>query len=412
MNFKSITIAASLTVASGLTSLCSFAQSPSKFIREGFWRGTFLLNNSKKVPFNFEVKGKTAADAKVYLINGKERFEINRLKQVKDSLFIYLDQFDNELALKIGNNSLEGVLRKQNGSGATPVSAEFGKKYRFDEPKEKPAANLTGTYEVVFKDQSGKETKSVGLFSQNGAKLSGTFLKSTGDSRFLDGVVDGNKFYLSTFIGSGVGYYEGTILANGAISGLVGVSGKQTFSGTRNEQATLADAYSLTYLKDGYKTLDFSFPDLNGKKVSLKDEKYKGKVVILTITGSWCPNCMDEASFLAPWFKKNKSRGIEAIGLHYERTTESAYVKKVLSRFKDRFDIEYDQVIAGTADPKSVSESLPALNSFLSFPTTIFIDKKGNVAKIYTGYNGPATGKYYAEYVKEFNAEIDKLVAE
>jgi hypothetical protein len=69
-------------------------------------------------------------------------------------------------------------------------------------------------------------------------------------------------------------------------------------------------------------------------------------------------------------------------------------------------------VIAGTAYPKSVSESLPALNSFLSFPTTIFIDKKGNVAKIYTGYNGPATGKYYAEYVKEFNAEIDKLLAE
>lgn len=412
MNFKSITVAASLTIVSSLASLFSLAQSPSKFIPEGFWRGTFLLNNSKEVPFNFEVKGKTAADAKVYLINGKERFEINRLKQVKDSLFIYLDQFDNELALKIGNNSLEGVLRKQNGSGATPVSAEFGKKYRFAEPKEKPAANLTGTYEVVFKDQSGKETKSVGLFSQTGTKLSGTFLKSTGDSRFLDGVVDGNKFYLSTFIGSGVGYYEGTILDNGAISGVVGVSGKQTFSGTRNEKATLADAYSLTYLKDGYKTLDFSFPDLNGKQVSLKDEKYKGKVVILTITGSWCPNCMDEASFLAPWFKKNKSRGVEAIGLHYERTTEPAYVKKVLSRFKDRFDIEYDQVIAGTADPKSVSESLPALNSFLSFPTTIFIDKKGNVAKIYTGYNGPATGKYYTEYVKEFNAEIDKLVAE
>ena len=132
--------------------------------------------------------------------------------------------------------------------------------------------------------------------------------------------------------------------------------------------------------------------------------------MILTINGSWCPNCVDEATFIAPWYKENKKRGVEIIALHYERSTEPEYAKKVMTRFRERFGIEYDQVIAGTADKQVVSESLPALDSFLSFPTTIIIDKQGNVAQIHTGFNGPATGKFYDEFVKEFNTEIDTLL--
>jgi hypothetical protein len=108
----------------------------------------------------------------------------------------------------------------------------------------------------------------------------------------------------------------------------------------------------------------------------------------------------------------NQARGVEVISIQYERQTDSAFVRKVLTRMRQRYDIQYDQVFGGIADKQAVAASLPALNSFLAFPTTIFIDKKGRVAKIHTGYTGPATGQYYQDFVKEFNGEVDTLVRE
>ncbi len=130
-----------------------------------------------------------------------------------------------------------------------------------------------------------------------------------------------------------------------------------------------------TWLKEGFTAFDFSFPDIDG---------------------TWCPNCV--------------KRGIAVVSIQYERQTDSAFVRKVLTRFREKYDITYDQVFGGIADKAVVAKSLPALNSFLAFPTTIIIDKKGKVARIHTGYSGPATGVYYQEFVKEFNAEIDGLL--
>jgi len=384
---------------------------PSAFVADGNWRGVFKIKEGLEIPFNFEIVDK-AGVKKLYFRNAEERFEGGPVKQTADSVFVKLDQFDNELALGINDNTLNGSLRKQNGSGrATVISAER-KNYRFDTNGKAAIADFSGSYDVVFKSPDGKEEKTVGLFKQTGNKITGTFLRITGDSRYLEGVVEGNEFQLSSFIGSSPSYYKGKFNKDGTLTGeILGARGSQPFTGVKNKDAALPDAYKLTYLKDGYKTVDFSFPDVNGKKVSLKDDKYKNKVVVLTITGSWCPNCIDEAGFIAPWYKENKKRGVEVIALHYERQTDADYVKKALTNFRNRFGIEYDQVIAGKADKQAVAESLPALNSFLSFPTTIIIDKAGNVAQIHTGYNGPATGKYYDEFVKEFNAEINSLLA-
>lgn len=378
----------------------------------GKWRGTFEVKAGLEVPFNFEVTGGKNTEAKVFFINAEEKFEAGKIKILDDSLFIPIDQFDNELAFKINaDRTLTGVLRKQDKSG-TPiiVKAEQGTA-RFKEATVKPVADISGTYDIVFKGNNGKDEHAVGLFTQTGNKLRATFLRITGDSRYLDGVIEGNTFYLSSFIGSIPSYYKGTIADSGKLNGeVIFARGNQSFTGTANENAALPDAYSLTYLKTGYSTLDFSFPDLNGNKVSPADAKFKNKVVIVTIGGTWCPNCIDETGFLAPWYKKNKDRGVEVIALEYERQAAPAYVNKTIGRFKQRFDIKYDVLVAGIADKKSVAESLPALNTFLSFPTTIFIDKTGKVTKIHTGFSGPATGKYYDEFVKEFNDEVDELL--
>ncbi len=382
----------------------------SRFTSFGKWRGVFLIREGVEVPFNFDIQGKSIKDAKVYFLNAAEKFDGGTLASRNDSLFITLDQFDNELAFKINNHTLEGVLRKQDGSGTPiPVKAEQGKTYRFKETEKQPAGDITGTYDIIF----GKSDSTVGLFTQEGNKLTATFLRITGDSRYLEGIVDGNQFYLSSFIGSSPAYYKGSFNADGTITGeIIGVRGSQAFAGKHNEEATLPDLYSLTYLKQGYKKFDFSFPDLSGKQVSLADARYKGKVVVVAISGTWCPNCIDEAAFLSPWYKQNNKRGVEVITIYYERKNDTAFARKAISRFGQKFDIKYKQVFGGLADKQYVANSLPALNTFLSFPTTLFINKKGEVVKIHTGYTGPATGKYYTAFVKEFNEEIDKLLSE
>ncbi len=376
----------------------------------GRYRGVFLIRDSTEVPFNFEIRN----DQKVFFINSTEFFETGKATLVGDSVLIPIDQFDNILVFKKQNNNLKGVLRKQDGSGVpVAVTADRNILYRFQNSGAAVSSDISGTYDIVFHSTNGVDEKAVGLFKQQGSKLTGTFLRITGDSRYLEGITDGKNFKLSSFIGSSPGYYTGSIDKDGKITGeIIGARGSQKFTGVLNENAELPDPYSLTYLKKGYSKLDFIFPDLNGKKVSLSDPKFKNKVVIITITGSWCPNCIDEAAFLSPWYDKNKTRGVEAIAIHYERNTDPAYVSKVVGRFKKRFNIHYDQLIGGVADKQFVSESIPALNSFLAFPTIIFVNKKGEVAKIHTGYSGPATGEHYELFKKEFNAEIDVLLGE
>jgi hypothetical protein len=229
-----------------LSTTASFGQS---FIAEGPWRGVFHQPNGTDVPFNFEVKGKTAQSARVFLLNGGEHFATSGVTQKGDSVFIAFDQFDNELALKTGDKKLSGVLRKKDHTGKiTPVDVIYGETYRFADNGEKPVADISGTYDVVFKGRNGTEEKKVGLFKQTGIKLYATFMSITGDSRYLEGVVQGRKFYLCAFIGSSAAYYTGTIDTTGILNGN---AGGQAFIATKNAAASLPDPYKLTYLKDG-----------------------------------------------------------------------------------------------------------------------------------------------------------------
>ncbi|HLO45736.1 MAG TPA: TlpA disulfide reductase family protein [Leadbetterella sp.] len=373
-------------------------------LQRGLWRGTFSIFAGNESPFNLEI-----TDKDVFLLNASERFELKNYQVKGDSIFIPIDIFDAVLKAKIvTNSSITGVLKKYNSTTPdVPFKAVAGKKYRFFEEPTEANVSLQGNWDFLI-GTSGNKT--VGVFNQTGSKLTGTILSTTGDYRFFEGSVKGNEFFLSAFSGSSPSLIKGSINGDELIAEIIGLRGSQTVKGTRNAKAALPNAYTLTNLKEGAE-FNFSFPDaFTGKIVTLKDEKYKGKAVIVTILGSWCPNCLDEALFLSPWYKANKARGIEIIGLSYERKNDPVFAKTRLEALKTRFDINYDILFCGLADKNNVAESLPALSNFLSFPTTIYIDKNGKVRKIHTGYSGPATGKYYEEFVKEFNEEVNNLL--
>ena len=403
-----------LVAISLLASLIISCQNRTDPFRKGLWRGVFILPGNE-IPFVFEVKGKGVDSTTVFLINGEDRFKINKVTFSNDSVSIAIDLYDVVLKGKLAKNTLAGNFIKTAVNGRitkVPFRAEYGNHSRFQANSEPPSVSLDGTWDMKIVS-SGITLKTVGNFTQKVASLTGTILEETGDYRFFEGVIHGKKFSLSAFGGSTPYLVKGEFLNDSTFTGeFVTLRQTSKIEGKRNPKASLPDPYSASHLREGFSTVAFTFPNLEGKQVSLSDPKYQGKVVIVTILGSWCPNCLDENTFLSSWYKTNHQRGIEIIGLGFERKDDFESARRSLTALKNRLGIDYEILFAGKSSPESASQALPALNGIAAFPTTLFIDKNGIVRKVHTGFSGPATGKFYEEFKMEFNDLIDNLVAE
>lgn len=381
-------------------------------LSEGKYRGVFTTQE-KQIPFNFSVEDDTAGTVKVFLWNAGEKTALDSVYYQRDSVVIPIYIYDAVLVAKIREGNLNGYFRKnQVAKQGIPFHAVQGDTSRFDVKNEKPAA-LNGKWSVNLINDKNEARYSVGLLQQHGNQITGTILTTTGDYRYLQGVVDGDSLKLSGFAGSNPSLLVAALHDSLHLSGdFISPGGKVRLEAVRSDTAKLPDPYSLTYLQKGYDKLSFSFPDLTGKPVTLEDEKYKGKVVVVTIQGTWCPNCVDEAAFLSPWYKKNKARGVEIIGLSFERKDDLDFARERIGKFIKHFDVQYDILFAGLADKTQAGTKLPALNAVLSFPTTIFIDRQGKVRKIHTGFTGPATGEHYQQFIADFDKDIDALLNE
>jgi peroxiredoxin len=179
----------------------------------------------------------------------------------------------------------------------------------------------------------------------------------------------------------------------------------------RNANAALA-VEARTTVKSAAERFDFTFRDLDGKPVSLSDPRFRGKVVLVTLGGSWCPNCHDEARFLVPFYRDYREKGFEIVALMFERHGDFEKAAAASRRFRDDLEIQYPMLIAGVSETEEASKALPGLTGIYGYPTSLFIDKQGAVRKIHTGFTGPATGHHYDEYVAEFRAFVDQLLAE
>ncbi|HVY76002.1 MAG TPA: TlpA disulfide reductase family protein [Puia sp.] len=383
------------------------------------WRVSLLRNDGKEIPFNFRTTDSVGRPV-LYVMNGKERLLVDSIRIKKDSVFIEMPFFDSHFALRFsGQRKLEGQWIKRYGHRevSLPCVALGGVQERFP-ASTPPAFNVSGRWAVQFSENGSPLEESVGEFQQSGSSVTGTFLTTTGDYRFLEGVVDGDSLKLSTFDGGHAYAFTAKITDNKTLAGgnfYAGATSQETWTATKDEKAALPDEYSITTLKDpAQANLNFRFKSTEGKWVSIKDSRFRHKVVIVQIMGSWCPNCMDETKFLSDYYKKNQHRGVEIIGLAYERTTSFEESKKSLQAFRNRFQVTYPFLISGVAvtDTLRTEKTLPQLNRLVGFPTTIFIDKMGRVRKISTGFNGPGTGDHYEIFEKEFNELVDGLLAE
>lgn len=383
--------------------------SPSTKDLSGTWRGVVTMQE-QELPFTFTLT-KEKDQYTAIIRNAEEKLALDDVRLEGDTLIMVMHIFDAQIRAKVIDDKLSGVFIKNYDLSATvPFQATKGDNYRFAK-KEKATVDFSGKYSVTFTNEKDT-TLAVGVFTQNENEVKGTFLTPTGDYRYLQGNIIGETMKLSAFDGNHTYVFTAT-LEGDSITGdfYSGKTYHQEWRGVKSESASLPHPESLTYLKEGYDKIEFSFPDVAGKKVTPQDDKYKNKVVILQLFGTWCPNCMDETRFLADWYTQNNKRGVEIIGLAYERKDDFTYASDRVNKMKEKLDVTYDFVIAGVNDKIKAGETLPMLNKVAAFPTTIFIGKDGKVKYIHTGFSGPGTGIYYEQFKESFNQKINELLA-
>lgn len=387
-------------------------------IKNGHWLGKLQNDKGAEIPFNFLVKD--SLNKKVLtIINAEDSLLVDEIKNNGDSTQIILPFYDAELVVKVYTDSLIGKWKKHYADYTleTPFKALFNVRERFENIQADASISFDGTWASTFIKSPNNDTSfAIGEFRTVGNKIFGTFLSSTGDYRFLEGIASNNKIYLSTFDGSNALRFEGELSRDkkSIINGVFYSSKSSYYTWTAQYQpdAKLPDADNLTFLKEGYDTIDFSFKDVNGKQVSLEDDKYKNKVILIQIMGSWCPNCIDESAFITEYYNKIDKNKLEVIGLCYERSDDFSKASSNVIKMRDRLNIPYDLLIAGTNAKGKVNESLPMLKNFIAFPTMIILDKNHKVRKIHTGYSGPATGKHYVDFKYEFEKFVNTLLNE
>jgi peroxiredoxin len=344
--------------------------------------------------------------------NGPESVHITEIERVADQVVLKVPGYANRLELHATEAGYRGDAVMVRPGGKTlrlPLSLTPHQSWRFFPSADERPANINGRWAITF-SSDGNSSPAIGEFTQQGAHVTATILDPAGDHRFIEGEVRGQDLLLSRFDGGSAFLYHATLQADGSLVGKwwSGAWHVSDLVAHRDEQATLTDPAATKVPA----TFSFSFPDLDGKTVSSTDTRFQGKVMVVSLGGSWCPNCHDEAAFLLPLYHELKNQGLEVVFLEFEHFGDMAESVAANRRFVKQLDIPWPMLIAGTSERESAASKVPDLGKIYAFPTTLVIDRSGKVRDLHSGFTGPATGAHYQSFKTEFTTLVKNLLAE
>ena len=378
----------------------------------GLWRGTLELPGGE-LPFGLELRDEGDAWTAT-LINGEERIVVPQTTVTPDELTLVLPAFNTRIDAERAGHGYAGTLTLVKRGGKKqliPFAALPGATHRFHAQPSAARVDVNGRWAVTFTEDDGTVSQAVAEFHQDGHDVQGTFLTPTGDYRFLAGEIHDSTLSLSTFDGAHAFLFHAE-LDSGRLRGdfWSGSAWHETWEARRDENAALPDADTLTrYVGD---RVAFVFPDTSGKPVSFDDLGLDGKVVLITLAGSWCPNCHDEAAFMAELHERYRDRGLEIVGLMFEHLEDFEAAARQVEAYRDKFDIAFPLLVAGSSDKQRASQTMTMLDRVYAFPTTIFVDRRGTVRRVHTGFSGPGTGVHHEELVASVVATVESLLEE
>jgi thiol-disulfide isomerase/thioredoxin len=375
----------------------------------GLWDASVVVNGGVEIPFRFEIAGSGAA-VKGSFFNGDEKVTSTTGQFDNGALVLSFDEYGTKLEATLKDGRLEGQYSRGTRGAPYPFQAK-----RFAPVAAGDAAipSIAGLWNIQVGKSSKGEAAWQLIVRQSGAEASAAILRVDGDTGTLTGTYRDGKFVLSHFSGARPLRLELTPGSDGTMS--VVQNKDNPFTAFRADQARAkglpqpSDPSRFTSVKDPTEPFQFSFPALDGRLVSNTDDKFRGKVVIVSISGSWCPNCHDEAPFLGELYKKYRSRGLEIVSLSFE---EEAQLKNPvrLRAFIKRYGIDYTVLIPG--EPKELTDKVPQGVNLSSFPTTFFLGRDGRVRAVHAGFPGKASGAFHNQVKEESTSTVERLLAE
>lgn len=395
-----------LTASLFLLAPAAWAQSVT-----GLWDATINFNGIE-IPFKFELSG-DGANVKGWFFNGDDR-EVSNSGSLENGALTL--SFDSYLA-KLTGNFRDGAFDGQYGPLLKHTYAVHAVPAVQKPPSQRQAPSIGGQWDLI-NVKSGKGEKAWRLIlRQSGIEVSGTVLRVDGDTGTLTGSYqqDG-QFVLGNFDGA-----RPTLMIVKPTSDatldvrLSGLRGFMDLKAVRPDEAVAkglpqpADPDAHTSIKDPTKPFSFSFPDLNGKIVSNTDARFRGKVVVINLTGSWCPNCHDEAPFLAAMYDKYRDKGLEVVALNFEEADQLKNPTRLRAFIKE-YGIHYTVLLGGETD--SAKAKLPQAVNWDAWPTTFFVGRDGLVRGVHAGFPSPGSGELYRETTEQFTSMVEKLLAE
>jgi thiol-disulfide isomerase/thioredoxin len=376
----------------------------------GLWDAIVLVNNGAlEIPFRFELSG-SGSNVKGSFFNGDDKTTSTSGSLENGTLSLSFDELGTKLDATLKDGRLEGQYSRGTRGAPYPFEA---KRFMPVPAGETAIPSIAGLWNVQVGKSSKGEAAWQLIVRQSGAEVSAAILRIDGDTGALTGSYRNGKFALSHFSGARPMRLE---LTPGADGTLAVVQNKDNpLMALRAEQADAkglpkpSDPTRFTSVKDPTEPFRFSFPDLDGKIVSNTDARFAGKVMIVAIGGSWCPNCHDETPFLVELYKKYKKQGLEIVELSFE---EEAQIKNPVRvrAFNKRYGVEYPVLIPG--EPKELNDKVPQGVNLNSFPTSFFLGRDGRVRSAHAGFAGKASGKFHTELKEEVTALVERLLAE
>lgn len=141
---------------------------------------------------------------------------------------------------------------------------------------------------------------------------------------------------------------------------------------------SLAREMSRTKVRE---RIHFGMADLEGNLMSLDSERFRGKVILVNIFGSWCGSCGGEIPELVKLQKKYGKQGLEIIGIAFERDPE-ATARENVRRLIEKHKINYAVLFGGEEKRTHVLETIKGIERFSGYPTNIFIGRDGKVKDV------------------------------
>jgi len=415
---RNLVIAAALLIVSPAFSPAQSTEPPSSI--NGLWDATVVAGGAE-IPFRFEIVASGGA-AQGFFFEGDRKIGSTAGTFANGVLRLEYDFLNTVLEATLNGGQLAGTYRNTRPNSRpqdvrmrrfTPVSLEG-----------EEAPPLAGTWEMrrnADEVTAPRDTRTWHVFlRQSGAEVSGSILRVDGDTGTLVGHWRKGKLVLSHFAGERPNLFEATVNADGTLA--VTLNGTAHYMVVRSGEARAKgipeppDPSRYTSVTDPTTPFQFAFPDLTGKIVSNGDPQFRGKVILVSIGGSWCPNCHDEAPFLSEVYRDYHARGLEIVGLMFENDPDPKVSRPRVQTFVKRYAIQYPMLIAGTTTPspssKTINEALPQLVNFGAYPTTIVLGRDGRVRSVHAGFASPATGAEHVRLKQEMRGLVERLLAE